>query len=223
LGTYLENVSRDAATAYYFDLCFMNPADARALLGRPSSDPCATASYDLVTTPYRKCPSVDAVQRAEYADVKVYLHNDVLTKVDRMSMQHSLEVRCPLLDRRLVELAFRLPQSQKRAGRTGKYLLKEIGRRRLPAELLSRPKQGFSAPVGSWIAGPYADAFRDEVLSPRSAVAGIIDLALPRRWFAEHCAGHRDRSYALWAVWVLARWAQKQGSSRRPALEAAPA
>ena len=223
LGTYLENLSRDAASSYYFDLCFMNPADARALMGRPPSDPRDTASYELVTAPYRRCPSADAVQRAEYADVKVYLHNDVLAKVDRMSMQHSLEVRCPLLDRRLVELAFRLPQRQKRAGRTGKYLLKEIARRRLPAELLSRSKQGFSAPIGSWIAGRYANVFGDEVLSARAAVAGLIDVSLARRWFAEHRAGRRDRSYSLWAIWVLARWAEMQRSARPEPREAARA
>jgi asparagine synthase (glutamine-hydrolysing) len=121
-----------------------------------------------------------------------------------------------------VELAFRLPQSQKRAGRTGKFLLKEIARRRLPAELLSRPKQGFSAPVGSWIAGPYADVFRDEVLSSRTAVAELIDVRVLRQWFDEHCRGDRDWSYQLWSAWVLARWAEMQ-KTVRPALLEGPA
>jgi len=219
IGTYLENLSRDAASAYYFDLCFMSPFDARALMGNGPGRPDETAAYEAVTGPYRRCPSADAVQRAEYADVKVYLPNDVLAKVDRMSMQHGLEVRCPLLDRRLVELAFRLPQSQKRAARTGKYLLKEIARGRLPAELLSRPKQGFSAPVGSWIAGAYADVFREEVLSPRAAVAELVDVQLLRKWFDEHCRGDRDRSYPLWSAWVLARWAEMQKTTRPAPIE----
>jgi len=219
IGTYLENLSRDAASAYYFDLCFMSPFDARALMGKGPARPDETAAYEAVTAAYRRCPSEDAVQRAEYADVKVYLPNDVLAKVDRMSMQHGLEVRCPLLDRRLVELAFRLPQSQKRAGRTGKYLLKEIARRRLPAELLSRPKQGFSAPVGSWIAGAYAGVFREEVLSPRAAVAELVDVQLLSKWFDEHCRGDRDRSYPLWSAWVLARWAEMQKDARPAPIE----
>jgi asparagine synthase (glutamine-hydrolysing) len=222
IGTYLENLSRDAASAYYFDLCFMSPFDARALMGKEPASPYESETYEAVTAPYRRCPSHDAVQRAEYADVKVYLPNDVLAKVDRMSMQHGLEVRCPLLDRRLVELAFRLPQSQKRAARTGKYLLKEIARRRLPAELLSRPKQGFAAPVGSWIAGPYADAFRDEVLSSRAAVAELIDARVLRQWFDEHRRGDRDWSYPLWSAWVLARWAEIQ-KTVRPAMLEGPA
>jgi asparagine synthase (glutamine-hydrolysing) len=219
IGTYLENLSRDAASAYYFDLCFMNPFDARALLGKGPANPSESATYEAVTAPYRRCPSPDAVQRAEYADVKVYLPNDVLAKVDRMSMQHGLEVRCPLLDRRLVELAFRLPQSQKRAARTGKHLLKEIARRRLPAALLSRPKQGFSAPVGSWIAGSYAGVFREEVLSSRAALAMLVDVPLLRKWFDEHCRGDRDRSYVLWSAWVLARWAEMQKTARPALLE----
>ena len=88
-------------------------------------------SIDAVTEPYRRCPSTDAVQRAEYADLKVYMPNDPLVKVDRMSMAHSLEVRCPLLDRRVVELAFRIPASRKQVGRQGKALLRALARRRL--------------------------------------------------------------------------------------------
>ena len=113
----MENIGRDSAAAYYSDLCFMKPPIARALLGLPATGNAASGRvFEAVTAPYRRCASLDPVQKAEYADLKIYLANDVLVKVDRMSMQHSLEVRCPLLDRRLVELAFRIPQSLKRAG-----------------------------------------------------------------------------------------------------------
>src|SRR5207253_8701201 len=123
-------------------------------LGRPVQE---SPVYEAVTEPYRRCPSTDVVQKAEYADLKVYLPNDVLVKVDRMSMASSLEVRCPLLDRRVVELAFRIPRSRKMPRLRPKHLLREIARNRLPDEVINLPKHGFTAPVGSWI----ADAYRD--------------------------------------------------------------
>jgi asparagine synthase (glutamine-hydrolysing) len=134
----------------------------------------------------------------------------VLVKVDRMSMQHSLEVRCPLLDRRLVELAFRIPQSLKRAGRTGKHLLKQIARKHLPPELLRLPKRGFNAPVGSWIRGAYRRQFEEEVLGQSSTVASLIDQQVARRLAAEHMRGDADHSYTLWALWILERWGRVQ-------------
>ena len=215
LGTYLENVGYEPETAYYADLCFLKSDRTRALMGRTrTTDLRDSAVYETVVAPYRRCPSRSVVQRAEYADLKIYLANDVLVKVDRMSMQHSLEVRCPLLDRRLVELAFRIPQSLKQAGRTGKHLLKRIAKQRLPRELSNLPKRGFTAPVGEWISGPYRQAFEDEVLGGGSEVAALLDAAVARRMFAEHTRGEFDHSYGLWALWMLERWARAQRSIR---------
>jgi asparagine synthase (glutamine-hydrolysing) len=218
LGTFLENVGRDPAGAFYSDMCFLKPHMAHELMGRaPSRDPRSTALYEAVTAPYNRCSSASVVQRAEYADLKIYLANDVLVKVDRMSMQHSLEVRCPLLDRRLVELAFSLPQTLKQAERTGKHLLKQVARKRLPRELLEYPKHGFTAPVGAWIAGPYRDVFRSEVLSDRSEVASLIDTRAANRMFDAHVNGRFDHSFGLWALWMLERWCREQKATSRPA------
>jgi len=181
-----------------------------------------------VTEPYRRCPSRSAVQRAGYADLKIYLANDVLVKVDRMSMQHALEVRCPLLDRRVVELAFRAPIERKMPRLRAKHLLRSIARSRLPAELLSLPKHGFHAPVGAWLAGPYADAFAAEVLAPDSASASVFDPAEVRRLHGAHRAGTADCSFPLWAVWCFEKWARRErtaagaaaGAAARPAAAA---
>jgi asparagine synthase (glutamine-hydrolysing) len=216
LGTFLENVGLEAEAAYFADLSILKPGMTRLLMGQaPDRDPRTMRSYEAVTTPYRACHSTDPVQRAQYADLKVYLPNDVLVKVDRMSMQHGLEVRSPLLDHRIVELAFRLPQRLKRADRTGKYLLKQVARRRLPPALLKMRKHGFSAPIGEWIAGPYAAQFREQVLGSTAEVRGLIDQTLVRRLFDQHQCGTRDYSYALWAVWVLERWCGAQNDRRR--------
>jgi asparagine synthase (glutamine-hydrolysing) len=215
LGTFLENIGRDDEGAYYADLCFMKPRAARRLLGRASTtDARDSRVYAAVTAPYRRCPSKSPVQRAQYADLKVYLPNDVLVKVDRMSMLHGLEVRCPLLDRRLVELAFRLPQSLKRADRMGKHLLREVAKRRLPAQLLRLPKHGFTAPIGVWIRGQYRQLFEADVFSRQSRVSSLIDMREARALFERHLSGHADHSYALWAIWMLERWLRQQRESK---------
>jgi asparagine synthase (glutamine-hydrolysing) len=178
-------------------------------MGRASDrDPASSPVYQAVTEPYRRCPSNDAVQRAEYADLKVYMPNDPLVKVDRMSMAHSLEVRCPLLDRKVVELAFRIPASRKQVGGQGKVLLRALAKRRLPSTLWQLPKRGFTVPIGSWITGPHAGRFREDVLSPSSTVASHVDVKDLERRFRVHQSGTADQSYALWAAWVLQRWLQ---------------
>jgi len=212
VSTLLENLSRDPATAYYSDLAFLKPPDTRALLGlAPDRDPSSSPVFAAVTDPYRRCPSADAVQRSEYADLKVYLPNDPLVKVDRMSMAHSLEVRCPLLDRRVVELAFRIPVRRKQSGRTGKTLLRRLAQTRLPEGLWRLPKRGFTAPTASWLSGAYANQFRDEVLQSHAAVADFLDRRDLARRFETHQRGDADQSYVLWAAWVLERWLQAAG------------
>jgi len=212
LGGVLRNLGAEPADAYFSDLCFLKPTDAAGLMGRTTTRLAESPVYEPVTAAYRQCPSRDAVQCAQYADTQIYLPNDPLVKVDRMSMQNSLEVRSPLLDRRIVELAFRLPETLKRAGSRGKHLLRRVAARRLPHELLTAPKRGFTAPIGSWIAGTYRHRFEAEVLASRSQVSSLIDLHKARQLFSDHVAGRRDHSFALWALWMLERWASHQSS-----------
>jgi len=213
-GTLLENLGRDPAGAYYADLAFLKPAEARRLLGMsPDRRVENSPVYAAVTEPYRRCSSTSALQRAEYADLKIYMPNDPLVKVDRMAMAHGLEVRCPLLDRKVVELAFRIPAAQKQVGRQGKALLRALARRRLPAGLWQLPKRGFTAPMGDWIAGPHARMFEDEVLRSASRVSAHVDSADLARRFTSHKQQTTDESHALWAVWVLERWLRGTGSA----------
>jgi asparagine synthase (glutamine-hydrolysing) len=216
IGTLLDNLGHDPAAAYYADLAFLKPAETRRLMGQaPDPAPETSPIYQSVTEPYRRCPSADAVQRAEYADLKVYLPNDPLVKVDRMSMAHGLEVRCPLLDHRVVELAFRIPAAQKLRWRQSKVLLRALARQRLPARIWELPKRGFTVPIGAWIAGPHRGMFEDEVLGKDAALSTYVDARELGRRFDLHCRGERDESYALWAVWVLERWLKRDRSSSR--------
>jgi asparagine synthase (glutamine-hydrolysing) len=207
LSSFLQNLAGDADAAYYADLCFFKPDRTRRLMGRPSDRPVwDSAVFEAVTAPYRRCASADDVQRAQYADLMVYLPNDVLVKVDRMSMLNSLEVRSPLLDRRIIELAFRFPESLKQAGSSGKHLLRRVAAGRLPPALLTAPKRGFSAPVGDWIAKVYNDEYQGEVLSTRARISSLVDLDVARSLFDSHVAGVADHSFPLWALWMLERW-----------------
>jgi asparagine synthase (glutamine-hydrolysing) len=205
-GTLVANLGRDPAAAYYQDLTFLKPGDTRRLMGLSAADQPPGATFATVTDAYRRCSSTDDVQRAEYADLKIYLPNDPLVKVDRMSMAHSLEVRCPLLDRRVVELAFRIPASRKQVRFQGKTLLRALAQRRLPAGLSRLPKRGFSMPIGEWIRCSGAQMFRDEVLGSNARVKGLLSHADLARRFDLHCKRVEDQSYALWAVWTLERW-----------------
>jgi asparagine synthase (glutamine-hydrolysing) len=212
-GTQLENIARDPAAAYYSDLCAVKPHQARQLLGLPAlRDPRTSSVYEAVTEPYRRCPSTSAVQRAQYADLKIYLANDVLVKVDRMTMQHSLEVRCPLLDHRIIELAFRIPTRLKMPRLRSKHLLRQLARKRLPPELARLPKRGFSAPIAEWIAGPCAALFEQDIFRPGAGVQSLVDTSYVRRLFDEHRTGRASHGQALWTVWMLARWMERTSS-----------
>jgi asparagine synthase (glutamine-hydrolysing) len=210
LGSLLENVGRDPAAAYFHDLCFLKPDRVKTLRGLSASHTARdSAVYAAVTGAYRRCPSPSALQRAQYADVKIYLPNDVLVKVDRMSMQHALEVRCPFLDRRVVEFGFRIPTRTKMPRLSAKHLLKNLAVRRLPPAVVHLPKHGFTAPAGAWLTGPYADVFLADTCGSDAFVADVLDTAVVRRAFNDHRCGISDESYLLWAVWMLERWGRR--------------
>jgi len=185
--------------------------DARALLGQaPTREPSESPVYDQITRPYRECRSESAVQRAQYADMKIYLPNDPLVKVDRMSMANSLEIRCPLLDHRIIELAFRIPTRTKMQNGQPKSLLRGLAERRLPRKVVTMPQRGFTAPTGAWLAGEYSNQFRQDVLTGQARARDMVDTARVARLFDEHRRGAADHSFALWAVWMLERWARHE-------------
>jgi asparagine synthase (glutamine-hydrolysing) len=218
-ATLLDNLARDPASAFFVDLCFLKPAQTRELLGLSPVGEAANPAYTIVTDTYNRCPSGDALTKAQYTDLHVYMPNDPLVKVDRMSMAHGLEVRNPLLDRAVVELAFQIPSGMKQKGRTGKWILRELAKRRLPPGLATLPKRGFTVPIGEWIAGPYARQYADEVLGHSSHTGALLDHAVLRRWFDRHTSRQADHSYVLWAVWVLERWLDAATSGRGTRLQ----
>lgn len=142
----------------------------------------------------------DPLALVQYLDFKTYLPGDILTKVDRASMAHSLEVRTPFLDYELVEWVSKLPSDVKLRRGEGKYLLKEALRPLLPEEVLFRRKMGFAVPLDVWFRGSLSDHIAGIVGSGRLADSGLFEPAVLRRLVADHKAGRRNYSAVLWAL-----------------------
>ena len=148
----------------------------------------------------------DWLQRILALDFATYMPGSVLTKVDRASMAHGLEVRPPLLDDDMVDRASALPSRYKLRRGSGKYLLKLAARGKIPDEIIDRPKKGFGIPLAAWLRGPLKDRIDQVVKNSPAFGNGILDGDVFRRWNDEHQAKRADHSKPLWAMLVLDHW-----------------
>ena len=144
-----------------------------------------------------------------YWEATANLTGDMLVKVDRMSMANSLEVRSPLLDHELAELAATIPHAWKLGGGQGKRILLEALGDRLPAALLHRPKCGFGVPLADWFRGELREFLRDHVTAAQFLDRGIVAPEFLAIMLEEHDSGRRDNSHWLWSLLVLALWFQE--------------
>ena len=148
----------------------------------------------------------DVVDRMLRHDLAAWLPDNLLERGDRMSMAASLELRPPLLDHHLVELAFSLPSSVKVRGGVGKWVLKEVARRYLPAEVVDRPKVGFKVPLDQWFRGGLRDVARDRLTGPSSFVGGTFDVGTVRRLLERHESGRANEEMRIWTLLCLEVW-----------------
>ena len=146
----------------------------------------------------------DDVSWMQYIDTLTYLPDDILAKVDRASMAVGLEVRVPLLDHRVVEFSWRLPQRLKLRGAAGKWLLRQVAYKYVPAKLLERPKMGFAVPIDQWLRGPLKDWASDLLNSPNGS--GLIDRGQIGEKWKEHKAGALNWHDLLWNVLMFEAW-----------------
>lgn len=207
----LTNFGNDPCRAYWSSVTQLSRDDALAVLAPEivaalgDHDP-----FDAFASHYRRPRIEDPLYRAQYADFKGFLPDQILAKSDRASMAVSLEVRPPLLDHRFIERFVALPTREKVRGGRGKHAFREALRERLPSSLLDLPKRGFDIPLREWLRGPLAGTMRDAIET------------LPQRWFArdvlrarlaEHESGRRDHSHLLWSLFVLERWRLRHGAT----------
>lgn len=155
---------------------------------------------------FAEAANLDGADAGMAVDLRSYLPDDLLVKVDIASMVHSLEARSPFLDHQVMEFAARLPADFKLRGRQSKYLLKRAFRDLLPAENVARNKMGFNVPVGQWFRGPLGDLLRDTLLSERALARGYFQPRELKRLVAEHTDERADHSFLLWALLMLELW-----------------
>ena len=204
-GLALHGVERHAAWLGSF-----TPAEQQALLTpEVLASMEAPPSYDAMHEIVASAPTRDPLERLLYLDLKGYLGEGVLTKVDRASMACSLEVRVPFLDRRVVELAARLPPWLKLRGLTSKYVLKRALADVLPRETLRRRKKGFGVPLGRWFRKELIPVLRDVFAPDVVRRGGLFRVDAVERLLAEHAAARHDHRKKLYTLLAFQLWSSR--------------
>ena len=177
------------------------------LLSAPLLAARETRMADYAERLFHECNSREYIDKLMYIDARLWLPDDLLTKVDRATMAYSLEARVPYLDHHFFEFCARLDPRLKQRGRTGKYLLKKLAEKLLPAEIVHRPKQGFFPPLTEWFAGRLRQ--EAEGVLARLGKRGLFRGDALTSLAAEHYSGKRNHSNRLWALFVLEKWFQR--------------
>lgn len=201
-----ERLSLPYPDDYLSGVALCTPQQAAALLGRPDAQ---AAGYGDLAECFSTDEEIDKIDRIVGGDVSSYLLDDILVKVDRMTMANSLEARAPLLDHKLMEFAARLPVSLKLRSSGGKYLLRQVARSLLPESILNKRKQGFAIPLSEWFRTSLGDMLRDLVSSRAFRERGIFDPVAVERSIAAHVRGEADHGEHLWLVLTFELWARQ--------------
>lgn len=211
LRTLLQNLSRDPAAAYANTVSMCRQDVRRRLLNPDFAGQIRDHDPErALITAYRHADR-DALSGMLSADSCVLLPDDFLTKVDRASMGFGLEVRAPLVDWQLMELAASMPSDLKIREGVGKWVLKHLFESRLPPGLIRRPKKGFELPVDQWLKGPLATQIHEHVLNPHGQLADFVSISRAGQLFTSHCRGTGRHGQLLWSLLILARWLDAWG------------
>jgi len=196
-----ESIARDSIEGYFHSVSVNSNAIRASLFSEQlKNDLQGYQAVDVFRRHMKNAPSEDAQSLVQYLDIKTYLPGDILTKVDRASMAHSLEVRVPLLDHELIEWIAKLPPDLKLHKKEGKYLFKKGLEPYLPNDILYRPKMGFGVPLASWFRGPLKDQVQESLLGETMQGCGLFDQQFLKKLVDQHQSGVRDNSTSMWSL-----------------------
>tara|TARA_Y100000816_G_C26108192_1_gene589870 strand:- start:8556 stop:10448 length:1893 start_codon:yes stop_codon:yes gene_type:complete len=194
-----NTLEADTALDLYYILCshWQNPSEVVINSQEPGT---------LLTNLRPELTNLSDQQKMMVLDLLTYLPDDILVKVDRSAMASSLETRAPFLDHKLIELAWKIPQSLKIKNGSGKWILRQILNKYVPNNLTERPKMGFAVPLDSWLRGPLRDWAEDLLDEKRLHYEGYLNSKIIRQKWLEHLSGHRNWQSDLWDVLMFQAW-----------------
>ena len=201
-----QSLSRSPLEGYFNAVSYFRPREKAQLFTKDFQN--HLGGYDAIEVLrhyYERAGTDDLLSKIQYVDMKTYLPDDILTKVDRASMAVSLEVRAPMLDHKFLEVAASIPSELKLRNGCGKYILKKALEPVLPANILYRSKQGFAVPLNSWLKGELKDMARQVILETED---GILERGFLQKIWNQHQQGTHDRSALLWSVLMFRMWTQ---------------
>jgi asparagine synthase (glutamine-hydrolysing) len=199
--TTFQSLARNSVEAYLHSVSLTSTEQRQSMFSEGLKSELQGYSVQEVFDHHaRRSPTDDPLSLIQYLDMKTYLVGDILTKVDRASMAHSLEVRVPLLDHEFVEWVSGIPSDYKLRGQEGKYILKKSLEPLLPREVLYRPKMGFGVPLGKWFRGPLKERLRTSIVEGGLADTGLFNQRYLEQMVSDHQAGLREYSAPLWSL-----------------------
>ena len=202
-----EGMARDSIEGYFHSVSVMgDPLREQLYSKKIKSELQGYHAIEVFRYHEKKSPTLDPMSLVQYIDMKTYLVGDILTKVDRASMAHSLEVRVPILDHKLVEWVSGLNPSMKLRGREGKYIFKKSLEKYLPEEILYRKKMGFAVPLAQWFRGPLRQKVKSALFSPILEETGYFRKEFLQKLYDQHVSGRRDYSSSIWTIMMFEKY-----------------
>jgi asparagine synthase (glutamine-hydrolysing) len=209
--TTFQSMAMDTVQGYYNSISLLREDERRKLFSDEyNASLNGYTSLEVFRKYGDKVKHLDPMKIAQYIDMKTYLVGDILTKVDRASMAHSLEVRVPLLDHKFVEWAFNTPSSHNLYKGIGKYSFKHSLEPHLPNDVLYRQKMGFSVPLANWFKGPLKERLYKGLLSKQMTESGFFKTEQLKKLIDDHVSGLRDNSAPLWTLMMFESFMRQQ-------------
>ena len=208
--TTFESMARDTTQAYMHGISLFSEQQRKQLFATAFKNELqGYNAVEVLREHAQNSPTDHPLSLVQYLDFKTYLVGDILTKVDRASMAHSLEVRVPLLDHKFVEWISGLSPKMKLKGTEGKYIFKKSLEPHLSHDILYRKKMGFGVPLGSWFRGPLKQRVQDAVLGEKLAETNMFNHNYLQTLVKDHQSGRRDYSAPLWSLLMFESFLQR--------------